>query len=185
MDTEVMNLMERARRNQVGRLVVHAETTLNLEPLSAPEVVESMFPGNFREQTEWLAARLEEIGGPRYTQAWFGFDDGPAWPGMHDGSTWNGWAKPQFSREVADDIISFFNGAVVEGGQRSYYEKKEDAYILGWEVAEMEQGESLENYFYRRDAETGLYPLGSGSLTWNLYTDEEASDANEEYDMNW
>jgi|SRR6185369_5767409 len=179
MNGEVLECMEQARRNAVGRLVVHAEADLKLE-LSTPERLEAMYPRQYRDQAEWLSNRLEEVGGPRYTSGWFGFDDGPAWPGMHDGSTWNGWAKPHFSKEVADGIISFFNEQVPVGTPCSCHDGTEDAYLLAWEVAEKGDEEPLDTYFYRRDSETGFYPIGSGSLTWNLYTDEEAAEINGE-----
>jgi hypothetical protein len=164
----------RHERNALGRLVTHAERFKGL-PVTSEDMVEAMFPGSVERQSAYLRTRLEQLGGAQYTLAWFGFDEGPIWPGMHCGSTWNGWAMPNFTKEVADLIVAHWNSEAAPDAPQSRYIEAEDAYVIGWDIEACPEdfASKPEDYYYRRDPATGLFPLGSGALVWDIYTDKD------------
>jgi hypothetical protein len=157
-------------RNALGRMVSTAEEFKGL-PITTREELIAQFP-NIDDQIARLKARLEEVGGPAMVPAWFGFDEGPCWHGFHSGSTWNGWAMPGFTKETCDQIIAWFNENKGEDNEPdSIYDVEKDAYLMGFDV--MNDPDNIEDYYYTKSDQTGLYGLGAGSYTWSIIEDME------------
>jgi hypothetical protein len=92
-------------------------------------------------------------------------DLGP-YDGYTAGQTWNGWARPYFTREVADQLAALWN-ANPANGMSGTYDPATDSYTFRDPRSAMEpetfQGET------HTDGGTPLhlYPIGNGSWVWD------------------
>ena len=76
--------------------------------------------------------------------------------GFTQGETWNGWARPYFTFEQAQQIVAAYNS---QGGQASY-DNAEDVFSFkfGEDEIDIFPAESIKGQ--------KLYPIGAGCWIW-------------------
>ncbi len=83
---------------------------------------------------------------------------GHVFNGFTQGETWNGWARPFFTFDEAQNIVS----AHKEHGRNAYYDKESDGFAF--EVA-LSKGDY--DIFSSVEVEgIKLYPVGAGCWIW-------------------
>lgn len=94
-------------------------------------------------------------------------------PGAHDPSRrWNGWARPRFSRDVAEHIATWVNA---DEGDRTAEFSWEGPVLVHVNFAEADEDPDYEPRRYEPDAE-GRYDVGAGSWIWDDISAPEGED---------
>lgn len=90
------------------------------------------------------------------------------WEGYTDGTHWNGWAKPWFTKEVADDIMRVNNKVNGEDYQMRYNAETDTfSRVSGFEDVDDEfQGYDIN--------EMHLYPIGNMCWVWDDIADYQS-----------
>lgn len=81
--------------------------------------------------------------------------------GYTDGSHWNGWAKPWFTKEIAEEIMRINNAYYTFGEWQMRYDAEQDAFIREYEDEEPDvfQGKDINGLH--------LYPIGNAYWVWD------------------
>ena len=96
-----------------------------------------------------------------------GFD--AIWEGYTDGTHWNGWAKPWFTKEVAEDVMRVNNESYCDVAYQMRYDESQDAFIR-------EEPEYDEPYVVEGCDIDGmhLYPIGNMCWVWDDLADYQS-----------
>lgn len=97
-------------------------------------------------------------------------------PGVHDPlRRWNGWARPRFSRDVAEHIATWVNA---DDGDRTATLHWEGEALVHAYLSQAIEDPDYEPQRYEPDTE-GRYSVGAGSWIWEDITAPEGEDPHE------
>lgn len=112
----------------------------------------------------------------RFTVTMYHLDEN--YPAYNPGRRWNGWAKPHFTRQTAEELVENFNAKErsAEEGVLSF-EDDRDAVIckypdLPGREPEVFPGHDAETV----DGERHLYPVGAGAWVWETVGEEDSAE---------
>lgn len=96
--------------------------------------------------------------------------------GYTDGTHWNGWAKPWFTKKVADNIMRIINknNCAEVNGDIMYYVEKTDMIVYDKSALDPDDEEINEHFQGKDIGGKHLYPIGNMCWVWDDIADYQS-----------